>query len=292
MRRIPSPQFDGIKQENNFNDISDNSIYVHALNFVFNTFSHLAIGDMSMISAEERIYNAFMILVGTFIYAFLFGNVASIMADFAPQMFFFKFHKQYEDVMSSLNRGEVPDSLISKIKDYFDYVWSNSKGISYTEILEDLPPCLNADILYARYNEAIRNSVIFRNEEDEVNPALVNSILTCLEYRIYMDGDFVIVGGSSSMNTYIILEGEAVVFGLNEEFISHIKSGGYYSNDLEVGDEDTFQFKRPLHIVSKGISLVGILSIEKLQELYIAYPDLKTTLQSLNKHFVEYIKKY
>jgi hypothetical protein len=214
------------------------------------------------------------------------------MADFAPQMFFFKFHKQYEEVMSSLNREAVPKELINKIKNYFDFVWANSKGINYSEFLGGLPPCLNADILFSRYSEAIRNSIIFKNELDLVDTALTNSILTCLEYRVYMDGDFIVIGGSSSMNTYIILEGEAIVFGLNEEFIAYIKSGGHYSNNLEDDDEEAFEYKRPLHIVSKGISIVGILSIDRLKELYMAYPDFKRTLRVLNKHFISYFSKF
>jgi hypothetical protein len=281
-----------MRQTNDFEGLTDNSIYIHALNFAFNTFSHLAIGDVSSISHEERIYNAFGILMGTFVYAFLFGNVASIVADFAPQMFFFKFHKQFEDVMSSLNKEAVPQVFISKIKDYFDYVWANSKGISYEEILEDLPPCLNADILQARYSEAINNSIIFKDANDQVDTALTNSILTVLEYRVYMDGDFIVIGGSSSLNTYILMEGEAVILGLNEEFIAYIKSGGHYSNDLDPDDEDTFEYKRPLHMVSKGISIVGVLNIEKLNDLYIAYPEFKDYLRVLNKHFAEYVKKF
>lgn len=194
--------------------------------------------------------------------------------------------------MSSLNKEAVPSVLISKIKDYFDYVWANSKGISYEEILEDLPPCLNADILQARYSEAIRNSIIFKDVNDMVDTALTNSILTVLEYRVYMNGDFIIIGGSSSMNTYILMEGEAVIMGLNEEFIAYIKSGGHYSNDLDPDDEDTFEYKRPLHMVSKGISIVGVLNVEKLNSLFTAYPNFKARLRDLNKNFTEYVKKY
>ena len=292
LRRLPVPQPTGMRPNNDFDGLSDSTIYIHALFFTVNTVSHLAVGQITAVTVEERIYNAFIILCGTFIYAFLFGNVASIMADFAPQMFFFKFHKQFEDVMSSLKKDTVSNKLIQKIKDYFDYVWANSKGISYDEILGDLPSCLNADILFARYSEAINNSIIFKDEENEIDVALTNSILTILEYRVYMNGDFIVVGGSSSMNTYIILEGEAVVFGLNEEFIAFIKSGGHYSNDLEDGDEYTYNHKRPLHIVSKGISIVGVLNVDKLKELYIAYPEFKDKMRTLNKHFVGYVQKF
>jgi hypothetical protein len=47
---------------NDFSGLSDFSIYAHALNFTVNTVSHVAIGEMTTISYQERIYNAFIIL--------------------------------------------------------------------------------------------------------------------------------------------------------------------------------------------------------------------------------------
>ena len=84
----------GFREYSDYTNLSKWSIYVHALNFTVNTVSHVAIGDMTSVTSEERIFNAFVILCGTFIYAFLFGNVASIMKDFAPQMFL-NFQKNY-----------------------------------------------------------------------------------------------------------------------------------------------------------------------------------------------------
>lgn len=72
---------EGMRQVEGFEGLSDSSIYIHALNFTFNTFSHIAIGDISAVTYKERIYNSYGIFIGTFIYAFLFGNVASIVAD-------------------------------------------------------------------------------------------------------------------------------------------------------------------------------------------------------------------
>lgn len=238
LRKLPVPQLTGMRTEPGLDGLTNSSIYIHSLFFVVNTISHVAVGDVSMVSAKERTYNAFVIFLGTFIYAFLFGNIASIMADFSPHMFYFKYHKEYEEVMNSCSRECVPPALFTKIKDYFEYVWTSSKGISYTEFLNELPKCLNADILKSRYNEAVKNSIIFKDSQDAVDNALVNSILTALEFRVYMDGDFIVVGGSCSQNTYIILEGNAVVFGFDQEFLAFIKSGGHYSNDLNPDDED------------------------------------------------------
>jgi len=134
---------------------------------------------------------------------------------------------------------------------------------------------LKADILFSRYYIAIENSVIFKNDSGDIDYPLTNSIITLLEFRVYMDGDFIIIGGSTSQNTYIMLEGEAIIFSLNEKFMAYIKSGGHYSNDLSPDDEDRFEYKRPLHMVSYGISVVGVLSKDHLYNLYTAYPQFQ-----------------
>jgi hypothetical protein len=213
------------------------------------------------------------------------------MADFAPQLFF-KFHKKYENVMSEMNREAVPKHIVSQIKGYFDYVWAHNKGINYEKVLNNLPSCLKTDILSARYAEATKNSLIFKDDNDEIDYPLTNSILSKVKFRIYMDGDLIVKGGSYSSNTYIFLDGEGVIFALNEEFIAYIKSGGHYSNNLEEGDENKFEYKRPIHIISKGISIIGIINLESLEELYDAYPYFKTKFQMINTQFALYIRKF
>ena len=85
LRRIPVPQDSGIRSEPSvFDDMSSSSIYVHAFYFVVNTISHVAIGDITSVTTDERILNAFLILIGTFIYSFLFGNITAIVSSLAP----------------------------------------------------------------------------------------------------------------------------------------------------------------------------------------------------------------
>ena len=65
-------------------DVSAASLYIHAMYFVVNTVSHVAIGDITAVNSSERVFVAILILFGTFIYSFLFGNIVSIVSDFAP----------------------------------------------------------------------------------------------------------------------------------------------------------------------------------------------------------------
>ena len=50
LNRIPSPQPDGVRQENNLDGVSNQSLYISALYFITNTISHVAIGDITTVS--------------------------------------------------------------------------------------------------------------------------------------------------------------------------------------------------------------------------------------------------
>ena len=85
LRRIPIPEASDMREEASiFNDMSSGSIYIHAIYFVVNTISHVAIGEITSVTTDERVFNAFLILMGTFIYSFLFGNITAIVSSLAP----------------------------------------------------------------------------------------------------------------------------------------------------------------------------------------------------------------
>ena len=292
LKRLPVPQPTGVRLYADKTGLSDFSIYCHAFNFSVNTLSHVATGEVSMITYQERIYWAFIILFSTFMYAFLFGNITSIVSDFASQKVFFKFYKRYENVMNSVKAGSVPKRVISSIKDYFEFDWLNSHGIQIEDMSQKLPSWISTDILASRYLLSIQNWILFKDLNGKIDVPFVNSLLISLKFRTYMDGDFIVIGGSHSRNTYIIMEGEAGIFSFNDDFISFMITGSHYSNDLDSDDEDTFQYKRPIHIISKGTSIVGVLTLDMLNELYLAYPNFKEKMRTSNKQFNLFAKEH
>ena len=84
VRRIPVPRDKGMRENPSLDDMSSAGIYIHAMYFVVNTISHVAIGDITAVTNNERVFVAILILFGTFIYSFLYGNIVSIVSDFAP----------------------------------------------------------------------------------------------------------------------------------------------------------------------------------------------------------------
>ena len=66
----------------------------------------------------------------------------------------------------------------------------------------------------------------------QIDVPLINSIFARIEKRVYMRRDFIVKAGSYGTNLYIILDGEALVFGINNELIGIMKSGTHFNNDL------------------------------------------------------------
>lgn len=61
---------------------------------------------------------------------------------------------------------------------------------------------------------------------------MINSILSRIEKRVYLKKDFIIKAGSFGENLYIILDGEALVFGINNDLIGIMKSGTHFNNEM------------------------------------------------------------
>ena len=79
LNRVPVPLAEGVRKENNLDGVDSHTLYIHAIYFVTNTISHVAIGDLTTVSLDERLLNTFIIWCFTFFYAFSFANISSIV---------------------------------------------------------------------------------------------------------------------------------------------------------------------------------------------------------------------
>jgi hypothetical protein len=77
LRKVPVPQSPA--RDDTSITLSQDTVYIHAIYWSIVTFSHIGIGDITAVTPDERIFNCFVILVYTFAYAILFGNMASLV---------------------------------------------------------------------------------------------------------------------------------------------------------------------------------------------------------------------
>ena len=118
--------------------------------------------------------------------------------------------------------------------------------------------------------------------------------------------------GQHNTDTLLILDGTVQVYGLyNNEMIGVMSAGSHFGNDLSdiktIHDQakqfsnqrsdlkmnshqDNFDNKSLVHLVAFSFAVVGYLSQEDTKLLYLAYPEWKKMMQTLNGFLFEMAK--
>jgi hypothetical protein len=98
------------------------------------------------------------------------------------------------------------------------------------------------DAIRERFNEAFENSIIFKDANTglELDTKIVNSFIEMMQIRVFMPRDFIIKAGVTDQNFYFVLDGNAIMFGMNNNLLGILSSGTHYCTDIESaqGTED------------------------------------------------------
>ena len=103
LRRLPAPLDDGIRASGDINELSEFTIYIHALLFIVNSLSHIALGDIASTTLTERSYNIVILVFMTFIYAYLLGTIVSMVAEFIPA-YFIQLNECYQHIIHKVSK--------------------------------------------------------------------------------------------------------------------------------------------------------------------------------------------
>ena len=79
--------------------------------------------------------------------------------------------------------------------------------------MKDVPQGIRSDILLCKYQYAIENSLIFKDDSGAIDVSLTNSIIKLMQIRVYLTNEFIFKVGTYSQNMYIVVEGSAVLLG-------------------------------------------------------------------------------
>jgi CRP-like cAMP-binding protein len=101
---------------------------------------------------------------------------------------------------------------------------------------------------------------------------MVTSILEFMDIRTYIAKDIIIKCGSYGEDLFIILEGEALVFGINNELVGLMRHGSHFNNSYSESDAYDYKGKRLIHMVAKSHLILGVVDKKNLEKIFEAYP--------------------
>ncbi|XP_004534729.1 potassium voltage-gated channel unc-103 isoform X2 [Ceratitis capitata] len=136
---IQEPYFD-----NNTGGPTIKSRYITALYFTFTSLTSVGFGNVAPNTDAEKVFTICVMLVGSLMYASIFGNVSAIIQRLYSGTA--RYHTQMLRVREFIRFHQIPNPLRQRLEEYFQHAWTYTNGIDMNSVLKGFPECLQADI--------------------------------------------------------------------------------------------------------------------------------------------------
>ncbi|XP_032880055.1 potassium voltage-gated channel subfamily H member 7 isoform X2 [Amblyraja radiata] len=153
-----------IEKRYNYSDVSSGpSIkdkYVTALYFTFSSLTSVGFGNVSPNTNSEKIFSICVMLIGSLMYASIFGNVSAIIQRLYSGTA--RYHMQMLRVKEFIRFHQIPNPLRQRLEEYFQHAWTYTNGIDMNMVLKGFPECLQADICLHLNQALLQNCKAFK----------------------------------------------------------------------------------------------------------------------------------
>ncbi|KAJ8350709.1 hypothetical protein SKAU_G00258390 [Synaphobranchus kaupii] len=134
--------------------------YVTALYFTFSSLTSVGFGNVSPNTNSEKIFSICVMLIGSLMYASIFGNVSAIIQRLYSGTA--RYHMQMLRVKEFIRFHQIPNPLRQRLEEYFQHSWTYTNGIDMNTVLKGFPECLQADICLHLNQSLLENCRAFQ----------------------------------------------------------------------------------------------------------------------------------
>ncbi|XP_035382667.1 potassium voltage-gated channel subfamily H member 7 isoform X2 [Electrophorus electricus] len=131
--------------------------YVTALYFTFSSLTSVGFGNVSPNTNSEKIFSICVMLIGSLMYASIFGNVSAIIQRLYSGTA--RYHLQMLRVREFIRFHQIPNPLRQRLEEYFQHAWTYTNGI---DMNMGFPECLQADICLHLNQTLLQSCKAFR----------------------------------------------------------------------------------------------------------------------------------
>ncbi|OMJ82391.1 hypothetical protein SteCoe_16931 [Stentor coeruleus] len=195
-------------------DLDNEQIYAKTLYYVITTISTVGYGDISPKTSKEIAYVMFVQFLGVVIFAYLTGNITSILMNLNQR------EKMLSDKEISLDKWfldfsthhkfRIPQDMQKNIKDYFMYYWENDHSalLSETGFLMRMPLKLRNEFMEYLFSDEIEYFKVFFTDYEK---QLSYSMMLNMYPRIFEEKNAVIKNATEVEEIYIIRRGKVIL---------------------------------------------------------------------------------
>uniref|UniRef100_A0A8C6UHN0 Potassium voltage-gated channel, subfamily H (eag-related), member 1a n=1 Tax=Neogobius melanostomus TaxID=47308 RepID=A0A8C6UHN0_9GOBI len=226
------------------------SVYITSLYFTMTSLTSIGFGNIAPTTDGEKIFAVAMMMIGSLLYATIFGNVTTIFQQMYANTN--RYHEMLNSVRDFLKLYQVPKGLSERVMDYIASTWSMSRGIDTEKVLQICPKDMRADICVHLNRKVFKEHPAFRLASDGCLRALAMEFQTihCAP------GDLIYHAGESVDSLCFVVSGSLEVIQ-DDEVVAILGKGDSCANVRALTYCD-------LHVIKRD-------ALQKVLEFYTAF---------------------
>ncbi|XP_029169012.1 potassium voltage-gated channel subfamily H member 6 isoform X6 [Nylanderia fulva] len=186
---------------NNTGGPSIKSRYITALYFTFSSLTSVGFGNVAPNTDTEKIFTIIVMLIGSLMYASIFGNVSAIIQRLYSGTA--RYHTQMLRVREFIRFHQIPNPLRQRLEEYFQHAWTYTNGIDMNSVLKGFPECLQADICLHLNRNLLNNCRAF----EAASPGCLRALSLKFKTTHAPPGDTLVHRGDVLTSLYFISRG-------------------------------------------------------------------------------------
>ena len=247
--------------------------YLDALYWCVTTLTTVGYGDVTPANDAQTLYVIGVMLVGVGVYAYIIGNIASILTNIDPARA--RYVEQRDRLASFMRYRHLPRRLQRRIHDYYDYLWEQRRVFDETKILRQLPPSLRQEVSLFLKRDLIENVPLFQGGSD----AFIREVALELEAVVFTPGDYIIRAGEPGRDMFFISQGVVEILAPDGETVFRTLNDGDYFGEIAL------LLDQPRSASVRAVTYCDLYQLDKqmFERTLSHFPDIAAQIEALAK---------
>ncbi|XP_057209715.1 potassium voltage-gated channel subfamily H member 5a isoform X2 [Triplophysa rosa] len=202
---------------------SKHTLYISSLYFTMTSLTTIGFGNIAPTTDGEKIFSVAMMMVGSLLYATIFGNVTTIFQQMYTNTN--RYHEMLNNVRDFLKLYQVPKGLSERVMDFIVSTWAMTKGIDTEKVLSICPKDMRADICVHLNRQVFNEHPAFRLASD----GCLRSLAVEFQTTHCAPGDLIFHAGESVDTLCFVVSGSLEVIQ-DDEVIAILGKGDVFGD--------------------------------------------------------------
>lgn len=207
------------------------SPYQSALYWTITTLTTVGYGDITPVGSAQVTYTMVAMGLGAAIYAYIIGNVASLLANL--DVIRSRHLGRIESINNFMRDRRVPRDLQARVRDYYNYLWESRMG-QQSDMLDDLPDPLRIEIALHLNRNILRKVPLFEGASE----AFLRDLVLHLDPMVFLPGQALMRRGDVGRRLFFINSGRVdVLSGDDSGVIATLSDGDFVGEMALLSDQ-------------------------------------------------------